>query len=152
MQIKELREILNKTDNFQVRWGNQRKLPYDGWVEVEVSFNNESQSSVTVQFLLTTENLEYPILGTNATGNVSALYKTDELQHILSRLSSLPNHSSEVLDPLVHVLQSQKECSISSVKSPKQHIITPARTICHIKCSIDGNIIDAKNPSHLRTR
>ena len=61
LKIRELREILDSTENFQVRWGNQRKLPYDGWVEVEVSFNNESQSSVTVPFLVTSENLEYPI-------------------------------------------------------------------------------------------
>ena len=30
LKIRELREILDNTDSFQVRWGNQRKLPYDG--------------------------------------------------------------------------------------------------------------------------
>ena len=102
---------------------------------MEVSLNNESQNSVIVPFLVTSENLEYPILGTNAIEPLSAPYKTDELQHILQRC--LPNHLSEVLDPLVHLEQSQKESSISSVNSPKQHIIIPAGTICHIKCSID---------------
>ena len=111
-------------------------------MEVEVSRNSESQNSVTVLFFVTSEDLEYPILGTNATEHLSAPYKTDELQHILPRC--LPNHSSEVLDPLVHLLQSQKDSSISSVKSLKQHIIIPAVTICHIKCSIDRNIIDSR--------
>ena len=50
LKIRELREILDNTDSFQVRWGNQRKLPYDGWVEVEVPLNNENQNSVTVSF------------------------------------------------------------------------------------------------------
>ena len=58
----------------------------------------------------------------------------------------LPNHSLEVLDPLVHLLQSQKESSISSVKSPKQRIIIPAGTICHIKRYIHRNIIDSRIP------
>ena len=106
MKIRELREILDNTDSFQVRWGNQRKLLYDGWMEVEVFLNNESQNSVTVPFLVTSENLKYPILGTNAIEHLSAPYKTDELQHILPRC--LPNHSSEVLDPLVHFILMQK--------------------------------------------
>ena len=102
---------------------------------MEVSLNNESQKSVTVPFLITSENLECPILGINAVEYLLAPYKTDELQHILPRC--LLNHTSEVLDPLVHLLQSQKESSISSVNSPKQRIIILAGTICHIKCSID---------------
>ena len=44
----------------------------------EVSLNNESQNSVTVPFFVTSENLEYPILGTNAIEHLSAPYKTDE--------------------------------------------------------------------------
>ena len=69
---------------------------------MEVSLNNESQNHVTVPFLATSGNLEYPILGTIAIEHLSALYKTDELQYILPRC--LPNHSSEALDPLVHLL------------------------------------------------
>ena len=127
LKIRELRKILDNTDNFQEIWGNQRKLPYDGWVKVEVFLNNKSQNSVTVHFLVTSENLEYPIFGTNAIEHLSAPYNRDELQHILPRC--LPNHSSEVLDPLVHLLQSEKESSISLVKSPKQRIIVPGGTI-----------------------
>ena len=78
-----------------MRWDNLRKLPYDEWVEVEGSLNNESQNSVTVPFLVTSENLEYPFLGTNAIEALSTPYKTDELQHILP--ICLPNHSSKVL-------------------------------------------------------
>ena len=117
LKSRDFREILDNTENFQVRWGNQRKLPYDGWVEVEVSLNNQSKNFVIVPYLVTSENLVYPILGTNAIEHLWAPYKTDELENILSRC--LPNYSSEVLDPLVHLLQSQKESSISSVKSPK---------------------------------
>ena len=75
-------------------------------VEVQIFLNNESQISVTVPFLLRPQNLKYSILETNAIKHLSALYKMDELHHVLQ--SCLPNHSSELLDPLVHLLQSQK--------------------------------------------
>lgn len=41
-----------------MRWSNQRNLLYDGWVEMEVSLNSESQNFVTVPFPVTSENLE----------------------------------------------------------------------------------------------
>ena len=49
--------------------------------EVEVSLNNsvKSQISVTIPFLVTSENWEYHILGTNAVEHLSAPYKSDEL-------------------------------------------------------------------------
>ena len=74
LKIRELTGILDNTDNFQVRWGNERKLPYDGWVEVEVSLKKESPNSVTVPFLVTSENLEYAILETNVIEHLSAPY------------------------------------------------------------------------------
>ena len=42
LKIRELGKIIDNPVSFQVRWGNQRKLPYGGWVEVEVSLNNEN--------------------------------------------------------------------------------------------------------------
>ena len=55
--------------------------------EVEVSLNNsvKSQISVTIPFLVTSENWEYHILGTNAVEHLSAPYKSDELQYIVLR-------------------------------------------------------------------
>ena len=55
----------------------------------------------------------------------------------------LRDHSSKVLDLLVHLLQSLKESSISLVKSSEQHIV-PGGAICYIKCSIDRNIINSR--------
>ena len=58
----------------------------------------------------------------------------------------MPKHSSEVLDLLVQLVQTQKESSISSVKSRKLRISIPAETICHLKCSIDRSITDSRIP------
>ena len=74
-----------------MRWGNQRKLPYDRRVEVGVSLNNESKNFVPVPFLVTSEKLEYHIIGTNAIEHLLTPYKTNKLQPMLPRC--LPNHS-----------------------------------------------------------
>ena len=77
------------------------------WVSGGANFPEQWKSNFCYSpFLLRPQNLKYSILETNAIKHLSALYKMDELHHVL--LSCLPNHSSELLDPLVHLLQSQK--------------------------------------------
>ena len=96
--------------------------------EVEVSLNNsvKSQISVTIPFLVTSENWEYHILGTNAVEHLSAPYKSDELQYIVLRC--LPNHSSEVLHPLITCVlrirpEGHREPRLSSSSGKKEKYI-----------------------------
>ena len=70
--IKNLHDILSDADKLQVRWGNQEILPYEGYVEREVSLDNDAAASkIPVPFLITPERLLYPILGTNAIEHIS---------------------------------------------------------------------------------
>ena len=74
--IKNLLDILNDADKLQVRWGNQEVLPYEGYVELEVSLDNGTPANkILVSFLITPERLHYPILGTNAIENISQHYQ-----------------------------------------------------------------------------
>ena len=63
--IKNLHGILSDAEKFQVRCGNQVILPYEGYVELEVSLDNDtSANEILVPFLITPERLHYPILQT----------------------------------------------------------------------------------------
>ena len=64
--IKNLHDILGDADKLQVRWDNQEILPYGGYVELEVSLDNDTPANkILVTFLITPERLHYTILGTN---------------------------------------------------------------------------------------
>ena len=130
--------------NLQVKWGNQRKLPYDGWVEIEVSFVEDKEKAVTVPFLVTSETLEFPILGTNAIEHLSSSFNPDELNRILK--NCLPHQSPHSINPLIHLLHSQNDAPMSSVTSPKKVTVVPAGTVCHIKCSIERHTLDSRIP------
>ena len=63
--IKNLHDILSDTDKLQVRWGNQEILPYEGYVELEVSLNNDTPANeILAPFSITPERLQCPILDT----------------------------------------------------------------------------------------
>ena len=59
--------------------GNQEILPYEGYIELEVSLDNDTPANeILVPFLITPERLHYPILGTNAIEHVSQNYQSNE--------------------------------------------------------------------------
>ena len=64
--IKDLSELIGENEEFDVKWGNQSKLPFVGWVELKVSLKEGSSPDNTIPFLVTPEYLDHPILGTNA--------------------------------------------------------------------------------------
>ena len=43
---------------FEVRWGNQNKLPFTGWVDLKVSFASSTNPDVIVPLPVTPDTLD----------------------------------------------------------------------------------------------
>ena len=105
--IKNLHDILSDADKLQVRWGNQEILPYEGYVELEVSLDNDTPANeILVPFLITPERLHYPILGTNAIEHISQNYQSNELTDVLNEC--LPDKPKNVIESLVNFTHAEK--------------------------------------------
>ena len=63
--VRDISELIDEELNLTA--ANGTKIAYSGWVEIEVRLTSSSKDepSVIVLFLITNENLEYPILGYN---------------------------------------------------------------------------------------
>ena len=69
-----MHDILSDADKLHLRWGNQEILPYEGYVEMEVSLDNDTPASeILVPFLITPERLHDPVFGTNAIEHISQI-------------------------------------------------------------------------------
>ena len=101
----------------QVRWGNQQEILYEGYVELEVSFSNIMDKKVLVPFLVTSQEVQIPNLGTNAIENLSKSYHPDELSDTLQHC--LENASVNVIESLVNFINTEKQQELSYVKTPK---------------------------------
>ena len=115
---------MSDADKLQVRWGNQEILPYEGYVELEVSLDNDTPAyEIFVPFLITPERLHYPVLGTNAIKHISQNYQSNELADVLKEC--LPDKSKNV-ESLVNFIHADKPQELSNVKTPKHHVTIPA--------------------------
>ena len=106
-------------------FGNQEILPYEGYVELEVSLGNGTPANeILVPFLITPERLHYPIFDTNPIEHISQSYQSNELADVLNE--RLPDESNGVIESLVNFIYAEKPQESLNVKSPKHHVIIPA--------------------------
>ena len=154
--IKNLHDILSDADKLQVRWGNQEILPYEGYVELEVSLDNDTPANeILLPFLITPERFHYPILDTNAIEHISQNYQSNELADILNEC--LPGKPKNVIESLLNFIHAEKPQELSNVKTPKHHVTIPAGQQVSVKCNIDRVVFEGKipvdlNQSHLKMK
>ena len=93
-----MNDLLSYVSGFEVRCGDQNKLPFIGYVELKVSLISNTNPDVIVLFLVT-PTLDHPILGTHA---ITLL--TDKLPHYVLSLAfkqTLPNKIHTVTTQLI---------------------------------------------------
>ena len=121
-QIREMSDLLSDVNGLEVRWGNQSRLPFIGWVELKVSLTQGVDPDVIVPFLVTPDPLEHPILGTNAIEFLTEGFSKPALSTVIRQaLSEKPEHVTE----LVNFIYADKTPEISAVKTLKKKVIIP---------------------------
>ena len=120
--IKNLHGILSDAEKLQVRCGNQVILPYEGYVELEVSLDNDTPANeILVPFLITPEILHYPILQTlhytDTNEHISQNYQSNELADVLNKC--LPDKSKNVIDSIVKLHPCRETARIIKHKDTK---------------------------------
>ena len=104
--IKEVSELIDGELNLTA--ANGTKINYSGWVEVEVRLtsSNKDEPSVMMPFLITNDNLGYPILGYNVIEElvqaVNAL--DDQSTHISAARASFEALDKNVLLDLIKLI------------------------------------------------
>ena len=115
-------DVLSDADKLQVRWGNQEILPYEGYIELEVSLDNDTPANeILVPFLITPEILHYPILQTlhytDTNEHISQNYQSNELADVLNKC--FPDKSKNVIDSIVKLHPCRETARIIKHKDTK---------------------------------
>ena len=67
VRMQDVSSILDSYDSLRVQWRDEENVPFVGWVEMPVKIEwDKKMAEVNVPFLVTTQNLNDTILGSNA--------------------------------------------------------------------------------------
>jgi hypothetical protein len=93
-QIRSLSELV-ETD-LKLKAANGTVIPYIGWVELAFTLSSKN-TQMRVPFLVTTETIEYPIIGYNVIEEIVTNEHNDLLSEIQSSFVGLDNGAAQAL-------------------------------------------------------
>jgi len=147
VQIQAMETILQQNDKLRVEWGNSDRIPFVGWVGLNIKFGDlKASAEITVPFLVTTDKLNNTILGFNAIA--SLVQSTGNSDILVQALTAAFKHSSgSKVKSFVQLVQSfTPEDEEVDVKVRGDHVIVPPNKIMHLSCKANIGVIEERRP------
>ena len=146
VKIRSVSELLDDGDALRVQWGNSYDIPFRGFVDLEVTLEDEPSQKINVPFFVTTKRLNHTILGFNA---VKTLIMQNNNSDLLSNLicnSEGDEVSKNKIRAFVDLVKSTKEYENIEVKVKGKDLIIPAGKLVQVSCKADVGYIDEVRP------
>ena len=145
LTVKPMKEILENGDSFRVQWGNSTQIPFLGWTSLNVQVGDETNSAtLDVPYLVTSGEIEYPILGFNAIREIVKINNdTQMLKKIFENVFSSTDHQK--IDSLVNFITTEWEAQTSVIIRVKV-IAIPVGKVLHVQCKADVGFLERKPP------
>ena len=145
MAIEQLSELLDT--NLNLTAVNGTKVPYIGWVEVRVKLtppsSDSDQEELLVPFLVTSEKLDYPILGYNVIEELVS----QEQNPTPTIYKSFPETDKKKLDALVNFIQGSSSDSICKVRTGRKDVIIPKHSTVVVSCRATTGPVNRQTPA-----
>ena len=100
---------MDDSDYLKLTAANGSAIPYDGWVEVEFSLmSDETSKKIQVSLLVTSDSLDYPIIGQNVTDE----FVTQQSDCNDPVVQSFKNTQQENVHALINFIQTPKQTDL----------------------------------------
>jgi hypothetical protein len=130
-RIRRLSELM-ETD-LKLTAANGSVIPYIGWVELTFTLCS-GDSLVRVPFLVTTETMEYPIVGYNV---IEEIMKTEHEGLSSEIQSSFVGLDSGAAQILINFVQSTNSDYLCNVKTSKRDVTVPCDKQVMVQCRVN---------------
>lgn len=147
VQIMDIEQLLGTDGSISLQAANGTDIPYCGWVEIGVRLTNENEAEITVPFLVTTENIEQPIIGFNV---IELMVKNTEendgdtlLGKMMESFRLSKGGDMQALISLIRTTNSDDFCVVKSTK--KTHVVPAGQTV-RLPCRANTGPIHSKTP------
>ena len=145
--VRPLSEIFDN-EELEIQAVNGGVLPFDGWVLIAVSFagNSALSQSIMVPFLISSINLERPILGFNVLEEVVQDRPAELLPALTTLLSDSISASVDQVELLVNFIQTDKPSTCPKLlRTGNYDTAVPAGQVAWVKCQIPSPV-DQSDP------
>ena len=154
LEIKNISELLNPNDDLDLLATNGTAIPYKGWAEIDLNIDptrENSEFQICVPFLVTSETLDYPIVGYNVIQEI--IDRDSEESSVNSsnivdclKASFVSEVKTDKVNTLVNLIKCSKSAEFCQVKTVKKNVIIPKKSAVKVTCKANTGTQPAKIP------
>ena len=143
-QIRDVSDLLDPDDDLVLTAANNEELEYMGYVEIMFQIS-ETAEPICVPFLVTKEDIEQPIIGTNIMAEV---LKTKEKVQMMELLEgALKDVKKKDMMGLVNIIQGKSKTEDErSVEVGKKDVVVPKGQSVKVQCRTDFRGVEPGTP------
>ena len=136
LQIQKLTDLLSEGNYLQVQWGNSIEIPFQGWVNLHLQLGSQADiCQIEVPFLVTSEELDYLILGFNAVRQL--VTSQEDSANVIKIFEHAFNTCDQRrIESFVNMISLTNREDYIDVKVKGHEVIIPAGKICNINCKV----------------
>jgi len=148
LEVRPIADLLGD-NSLDLRAANGTEIPYAGWVEITFELYKDNTHNVLVPFLVSTQQLDLPIIGYNVIEEIVKGYSVDSDNTLTSSLSSSFSAESvkQNVPKLVHFIQSSTKSELCDLKTIKKNVIVPKCSAVKVTCRANTSYIDESIPA-----
>ena len=143
--VRPIAELID--EKLDLTAANGTNIPYQGWVEIDVKLASTGAGTtqvITVPFLVTGDEMQYPILGYNVIEEL--LGDTQDPQHLKAIQNSFPGKSEKEVDALVNFINCGTSDYLCHVRTGKRSVVIPKSRTVYVSCCSRTGTVDDKLP------
>ena len=147
LEVKNISNLFDPSDNLDLLAASGTSIPYKGWTAIDLNIDSHNEISplqIRVPFLITTEDLDYPIIGFNVIQELAD--KDCENNEMLSNClkSSLPPETkSEGITALINSVRNVDSADVCFVKTVKRDITISKGSVVNVPCRANTGMLDS---------
>ena len=151
VESRQMEELLSDK-GLDLKAANGSEIPYEGWTEISFKLaTSGNKHGMAVPFLISTDPLDYPIIGYNVIEEIvknpgSDTFDSHEETLVSTLGSSLPNAKQENVKALINLIRTTTPSELCSVKVTKRDVVVPKNETVVVTCSANTDPIESRLP------
>ena len=140
MQLRPLKELLG-SDDLTLSAANGSKIPFDGWLELDLQLSTDPGNKIAVPVLVTDAVQDTPIIGFNAIEQL-VLADIDHCDPTHLVRAAFPGLRKGEARALVNIIHGEYSSELGRVSVERRNHIIPKQSTVSISCMISAPIDD----------
>ena len=146
-KIRDIKELLDDQD-LLLKSATESNIPYIGWIELEFRMEKwKEEKHLKVPFLVTTEEVTHPIIGTNV---IEAIVKDPEIDDEDALLQSIKDAFADCepskVESFVNLIKTCGSLDMCNVRTTKHSVLIPKGKNILVSCRANTGPVTDKCP------